>query len=412
MPPQSKPPRTVAVIGGGPAGLMAAETIAGAGVRVTVFDAMPSMGRKFLVAGKGGLNITRDEPFEQFLSRYGARRAALEPFLTAFGPAELRAWFHDLGFETFTGSSGKVFPRGMNAGPVLHAWLERLRVLGVAFLPRHRWRGWTPEGALRFSSPAGETAFRADATVLALGGASWPHLGSDGGWVAVLRERGVPVAPLKPANCGFDVTWSDYFRARFAGEPIKAVRLRFGDFQQRGEFVITGHGVEGSLIYAASARLREEIERHGQAVIHLDLAPDWTLERLRSRLSRERGSRSLPEHYRRTVNIRGVKFALLREFTPKAALESPAQGAEAIKNLAIPLLSPRPLAEAISTAGGVDFAALDENLMLRGLPGVFCAGEMLDWEAPTGGYLLTACFSTGRAAGLGVLRHLVQSAQF
>ena len=299
----------------------------------------------------------------------------------------------------------------MNAGPVLHAWLERLRALGVRFHLRHRWLGWTPQGELRFAAPEGETRLRAAVTVLALGGGSWPHLGSDGDWTAVLRARGVAVTALKPANCGFDVGWSDYFRARFAGTPLKAVTLRFGDFQQRGELVISEYGVEGGLIYAASARLRDALETRGEAVIHLDLAPDWEVTRLRARLSRGRGKRSLAEHYRRTVNIRGVKFALLREFTPKTALESPSQGAEALKNLKTPLISPRPLAEAISTAGGVDFAALDENLMLRALPGVFCAGEMLDWEAPTGGYLLTACFSTGRAAGLGALRYLAGAAQ-
>ena len=392
------------VIGGGPAGLMAAEVLAQGGWPVSVYDAMPSVGRKFLIAGKGGLNLTHDETFTRFLSRYGRRRTALEPFLMAFGPVELRAWFRDLGFETFTGSSGKVFPRGMNAGPILTAWLKRLRGLGVRFYPRHRWVGWDAENVLRFDTPKGEITVSAEAMILALGGGSWPHLGSDGSWVPLLQARGVKIAPLEPANCGFDVPWSEYFRERFAGTPVKAVKLHFGAAQRRGEFIITQNGLEGSLIYAFSAQLREAIKTRKRVVIRLDLAPDRSVENLQARLSRGRGSRSLSEHFRRAAGIRGVKFALLREFTPKAALESPVRAAESIKGLAIPLIAPRPLDEAISTAGGVDFAALDENLMLRVLPGTFCAGEMLDWEAPTGGYLLTACFSTGRAAGFGALQ--------
>jgi uncharacterized flavoprotein (TIGR03862 family) len=405
------------VIGGGPAGLMAAEVLAQRGVRVDLFEAMPSMGRKFLVAGKGGLNITHAEPLEQFLTRYGEHRSLLEPFLKAFGPVELQAWLHELGFGTFVGSSGKVFPAGMRASPILHAWLARLRGFGVRFHTQHRWLGWGENDLLRFETPTGKKSVRANAVVLALGGGSWRKLGSDGAWVPWLQARGVPVASLKPANCGFEVSWSDHFRARFAGTPLKAVALSFTNsqgqhFEQRGELVITEHGVEGSLVYACSALLRDEIEAQGIAAPQLDLAPDWSQERLVEQLSRPRGSRSVSEHLRRKVGIRGVKAGLLREFIPKERFADPIEMAAAIKSLPIPLVAPRPLDEAISSAGGVSFEALDENLMIRSLPGIFCAGEMLDWEAPTGGYLLTACFSTGRAAGLGVLSWLSAETPF
>jgi len=401
----------VAIIGGGPAGLMAAEVLIQQSVPVDLYEAMPSMGRKFLVAGKGGLNITHAEAFDQFLNRYGDRRPQLEPYLRPFGPTELRAWLHELDFETFVGSSGKVFPKGMNAGPILHAWLERLRQAGVNFHTRHRWLGWNSDGALRFITVQGEKTIQAKAVVLALGGGSWRKLGSDGAWVEILKERSIPIAPLKPSNCGFEVGWSEHFRERFAGEPLKAVELTFRDsqgrfFQQRGEFVISEYGVEGSLIYAASALLRDEIETQGQALISLDLVPDLSEGQVSQKLGKPRGTRSLSEHWRRTVGIKGLKFSLLREFTPEGSLADPLRGAAALKALRIPLLATRPLDEAISSAGGVAFEALDQNLMIRALPGVFCVGEMLDWEAPTGGYLLTACFSTGRAAGLGVLEWL------
>jgi uncharacterized flavoprotein (TIGR03862 family) len=399
----------LAIIGGGPAGLMAAEVLTQAGLRVDLYESKPSMGRKFLVAGKGGLNLTHSESLEQFLSRYGARRPQLEPLLKDFGPGQLRQWAQGLGIETFVGTSGRVFPVGMQTAPLLHAWLERLRAAGVTFHTRHTWLGWNNAGSLRFATPAGETAMQADAVILALGGGSWPQTGSTGAWIPILADRGVPVAPLKPANCGFDAAWTEHFRTRFAGHPLKTVLLSFTDshgraFSQPGEFIVTETGLEGSLIYACSALLRDEIEATGQAVIHLDLAPGWTQARLLQRLSRPRGAKSISSHLERSVGLKGLKAGLLWEFVPKADFADPEKLAHAIKDLPIPLLAARPLKEAISSAGGVRFEALDEHLMLRLLPGVFCAGEMLDWEAPTGGYLLTACFATGRAAGLGAIQ--------
>ena len=407
-------PKNVAVIGAGPAGLMAATLLSQQGVQVNVYEAKPSAGRKFLVAGKGGLNLTHSEPREGFLSRYGKRRENLEPMLAAFGADGLRKWVHELGFETFVGTSGRVFPEGMKSSPILRAWLEHLREEGVHFHFRHEWLGWDKNGSLRFLSPAGETSVQADAVVLALGGGSWPKLGSTGTWVEILRQRGVEVAPLKPSNCGFDVGWSEHFRTRFAGQPLKSVALSFTDLQgerlsKQGEFIVTETGVEGSLIYAFSAWLREEIETQGKVVIHLDLMPDWSHQRLVDRLSQPRGSRSLPSYLKKAVGIQGVRAGLLWEFVPKEDFADPHVLAAAIKTLPVPLLSPRPLEEAISSAGGVCFEDLDERLMLKSMPGVFCAGEMLDWEAPTGGYLLTACFSTGRWAGSGVLEWLKAS---
>jgi uncharacterized flavoprotein (TIGR03862 family) len=403
--PDFQPP-ILAVIGGGPAGLMAAETAAAGGCRVEIYDAMPSVGRKFLLAGKGGLNLTHAEPPESFPSRYGARRAVLEPLLREFGPMELRAWAKELGVETFVGSSGRVFPAEMKAAPLLRAWLRRLREAGVGFHARHRWRGWDADGTLRFETPEGSRSVRVDAVVLALGGGSWARLGSDGAWVPRLEARGIPVRPLRPANCGFDVGWSEHFRSRFAGQPVKPVAAAFTDSEgiehrRPGEFVVTDTGVEGSLIYALSAPLRDMIEATGTAILRLDLAPGRELPRLAEALARPRGSRSLANHLKRAAGIEGVKAGLLRELLPPEDFTDPARLAAGIKNLPLRLLAPRPLDEAISSAGGVAFEALDEGLMLRELPGVFCAGEMLDWEAPTGGYLLTACFATGRAAGAG-----------
>ena len=402
---------SVIVIGGGPAGLMAAEVLAAAGVAVDLYDAMPSVGRKFLLAGKGGMNITHSEPLEPFLSRYGARRDRIEPWLAAFGPDALREWIHGLGIPTFVGSSGRVFPEGMKSAPLLRAWLHRLRELGVRFHVRHRWLGWDAEGRLRFATPEGEISLRADAVVLALGGASWARLGSDGAWVPLLEARGLPVAPLRPANCGFELAWSEHFRSRFAGQPLKPVVLSFTDatgviHRRQGELMVTGHGLEGGLIYALSTPLREAIALHGQATIQLDLVPGRTLERLTADLARPRGAASLAKHLKARAGIEGVKAGLLREALSPAELDDPARLARTLKSLPLTLTATRPIDEAISTAGGIMFDALDEQLMLRGMPGVFCAGEMLDWEAPTGGYLLTACFASGRATGLGALRWL------
>jgi len=396
----------VAIIGGGPAGLMAAEVLSQRGLPVHLYDAMPTVGRKFLLAGKGGLNLTHAEPLEQFLDRYGDRRPQIGPLLRQFGPQELRDWAHGLGVETFVGSSGRVFPLEMKAAPLLRAWLRRLRADGVVFHMRHRWLGWMAEGALRFATPGGETAVSADATILALGGGSWPKLGSDGAWVPQLQARGVAVAPLKPANCGFDVGWSDHFRQRFAGEPVKTVVLRFANFARQGEFVITETGVEGSLIYAVSALLREEIAANGRATFHLDLLPDKTEAQVAASLAKPRGSRSLSSHLQSRLGLKGVKVGLLRELVPAADFADPTRLPEAIKGLAVTVVGTRPLAEAISSAGGVMWAGLDERLMVTAVPGLFCAGEMLDWEAQTGGYLLTACFASGRAAGEGVVAWL------
>ena len=399
---------TVAVIGAGPAGLMAAEVLSQAGQQVHVFDAMPSAGRKFLLAGKGGLNLTHSEPFDVFASRYGARRPQIEPLLQAFDAQALRAWAHDLGITTFVGTSGRVFPAEMKAAPLLRAWLHRLRAAGVQLHMRHRFLGWTEDAALRLASAQGEQAVRADAVVLALGGASWPRLGSDGAWVPLLEQRGVAVAPLAPANCGFDVRngWSEYFSSRYAGRPFKSVAIRFRQFARKGEFVATATGVEGSLVYAASALLRDEIRARGSATFELDLLPAKTPAQVHAEVSHPRGSRSLASHLKSRLGIEGIKLALLHELLSRQDIHDPARLAAAIKALPVTLAAPRPIEEAISTAGGVRFEALDQNLMLRAAPGVFCAGEMLDWEAPTGGYLLTACFATGRAAARGVLDFL------
>ena len=403
--------RSAAVIGGGPAGLMAAEVLAQGGVRVDLFDAMPSVGRKFLMAGRGGLNLTHSEPSEPFLSRYGARRAQIEPLLEAFGPEALRSWVHELGVDTFVGTSGRVFPTEMKAAPLLRAWLRRLREGGVNFHMRHRWCGWDESGALRFATPRGEQSVHADTVVLALGGGSWARLGSTGAWVTLLAQHGIPIAALRPSNCGFDVGWSEHFRKRFAGHPVKSVIAAFTDssgmvYRQQGEFIVTATGVEGGLIYALSARLRDKIAATGSAVIHLDLAPGKELQRLIEELSRPRGSRSMANHLRSRLGIEGVKAGLIRELVPAPDVAEPARLGAAIKALSLRLISARPLDEAISSAGGVAFEALDERLMIRSAPGVFCAGEMLDWEAPTGGYLLTACFASGRSAGLGALAWL------
>lgn len=407
-------PAHVAIIGGGPAGLMAAEVLSQAGVRVDLYDGMPSVGRKFLLAGVGGMNITHSEAYPAFLSRYAERAPQIAPLLRSFDADALCRWIHDLGIETFIGSSGRVFPTDMKAAPLLRAWLKRLRDSGVVIHTRHRWLGWDEHGALRIDSPEGEKTLKPDATLLALGGGSWSRLGSDGAWMLPLEQRGVGLAPLQPSNCGFEVqAWSELLVSKFAGAPLKNIAIGLNDDIPRlGECVITATGIEGSLIYALSAPIREAINQYGAAVIHIDLLPGRPVDKLQAALSKPRGSRSMAKHLHSQVGIDGVKAALLRELTDAATFADPALLARAIKALPLTLIKTRPLDEAISSAGGVTFEALDEQLMLKALPGVFCAGEMLDWEAPTGGYLLTGCFASGRAAGLGIVQWLKSSARF
>ncbi|WER44945.1 TIGR03862 family flavoprotein [Cupriavidus sp. WKF15] len=409
-------PVEAAVIGGGPAGLMAAEVLTAHGVRVHVFDAMPSVGRKFLMAGKSGMNLTHAEPEPAFLARYGERTDRIAPMLADFGAQALRDWVHGLGIETFVGSSGRVFPTDMKAAPMLRAWLHRLRESAVQFHMRHRWLGWTDDAAraLRFATPHGEQHVQANAVVLGLGGASWSRLGSDGAWVPLLAQHGVDIAALRSANCGFDVDWSAMFSERHAGHPVKPVALAVTDTQgnthyRQGEFVISAGGIEGSLVYALSAPIRDRIDRDGEAVIHLDLLPGHDAPRVLAEVSHPRGSRSLSSHLQSRLGITGVKAGLLRECLSKEAMQDTATLAASIKALPLRLLRARPIDEVISCAGGVRFEAMNASLMLDALPGVFCAGEMLDWEAPTGGYLLTACFASGRTAGLGAAQWLVSS---
>ncbi|HSB95007.1 MAG TPA: TIGR03862 family flavoprotein [Spongiibacteraceae bacterium] len=419
-------PLTVAVIGGGPAGLMAAEVLSLGGARVHLFDAMPSVGRKFLLAGVGGMNITHSETQEKFLRRYGARQPQIAALLRDFDAGALRHWVHGLGVDTFVGSSGRVFPADMKAAPLLRAWLHRLRSQGVAFHTRHRWLGWCDSAAerLRFATPNGESTQTFDAVVLALGGGSWSKLGSDGHWQELLEPRGVAMNTLKPANCGFDIAWSQYFREHFAGQPLKSIGAIVVDtagnvaadtdgqpLRQKGECIITASGIEGGVIYSLAAPLREQILARGNAHLRLDLAPDRSLENVIAALARPRGSNSLANHLRKQLNIAGAKSGLLYE-TLASEMDEVRRAnqladvvalASHIKSLPLVLHGTRPLDEAISSAGGICFSALDEQLMLRNIPSVFCAGEMLDWEAPTGGYLLTACFASGRAAALGAL---------
>jgi uncharacterized flavoprotein (TIGR03862 family) len=407
-------PRHAIVIGGGPAGLMAAEVLAAGGARVDLYDAMPSVGRKFLLAGKGGMNITHAEDFAAFAGRYGARRDAVRPWLDGFPPDAVRAWIHGLGVDTFVGTSGRVFPADMKAAPLLRAWLHRLRESGVAFHMRHRWQGWQ-DGALRFDTPDGTRTVAADgsAVVLALGGASWARLGSDGAWVPLLADRGVDVAPLVPANCGFDADWSAHFAGRHAGAPLTTVALALagaGDGTQpvfrKGQFVVTATGIEGSLVYALSAPIRDRIAADGSATVLLDLLPDHDPQRVLDEVTRPRGTRSMASHLQSRLGIKGVKSGLLHECLSKEQYADPARLARALKALPLVLKRTRPIDEAISSAGGVRFDALAGGTMLRALPGVFVAGEMVDWEAPTGGYLLTACFGSGRAAGAAALAWL------
>ncbi len=398
------------VIGGGPAGLMAAETLATSGLAVTLCEAGPRPGRKFLLAGSSGLNLTHSEPLPRFIQRYGRRQRQVGRWLQVFGPDDLRAWAHGLGIPTFVGSSGKVFPQGMQAAPLLRAWLQRLQSLGVHIHTRCRWLGWSASGEHRLQTPQGERTITAAAVLLALGGASWPQLGSDGAWYPILQAAGIPLAPLEPANTGFETNWSPHFQEEFSGTPLKTIALclPWTGFRQRGECVVTRYGLEGHLIYVASAAIRDRIREHGQAQVQIDLLPDVAQKTLAARLAQPRGKRSLGEHLRRRARLNALKRGLLREQTPNLAQLSPEQLAARIKALPLIFLRPRPLAEAISTAGGVRLEALTPDLMARTYPGLFFAGEMLDWEAPTGGYLLTACFASAVVAARGMARYLKQ----
>lgn len=414
---------TIVIIGAGPAGLMAAEVIASAGFSVSIFDAMPSVGRKFLLAGVGGMNITHSEPHTKLVSRYFEASADLRPFLDQFTAEDLRDWIHQLGVETFVGTSGRVFPKEMKAAPLLRAWLHRLRSMGVNFFTRHQWQGWSDSGELIFTRHivdknsadkySEQVLINAKACVLALGGASWPKLGSTGKWVDFLVQKNIDVRSLSPANCGFNSSWSDQFAAEFSGQPLSTVSLSCYDLKGnrhllRSEAVIAGFGIEGTGIYALSSYLREKIAAEGSTELTIDLLPDFSLEKITSLLSKDRQKNSMTNFLRKQLNLPPVKLALLRELTDKSIWSDVTKIAQAIKQLGLVCRSARPIDEAISSAGGIRLTELDSNLMLKRLPGVFCAGEMLDWEAPTGGYLLTACFATGRAAGLGVLEYCRQ----
>ena len=405
----------VAVVGGGPAGLMAAHRLAQQGLSVMVFDGSASVGRKFLLAGRGGLNLTHSEPAEPFVGRFGAQQAVVGNWLQDFGAQQVQDWAQGLGVETFVGTSGRVFPKDMKAAPLLRAWLVAMRAAGVRFAMRHRWLGWADGGALRFATPDGETTVQARATVLALGGGSWSRLGSDGAWAPLLTQAGIAVQPLQPANCGFDVGvlgaatqagWTPLFATKFAGQPFKSVAINFDgangqQFARRGEFVATDKGVEGSLVYAVSAMLRDTISAQGSATFTVDLLPNHSAERVLAEVKHPRGTRSLASHLKSRLSLDGIKTALLFEVLGKEGMNDPARLAAAIKAAPITVTVPRPIDEAISTAGGVDLAGLTADLMSQAQPGVFFAGEMLDWEAPTGGYLLTAALSSGVRAAQG-----------
>jgi uncharacterized flavoprotein (TIGR03862 family) len=403
----------VAVIGAGPAGLMAAEVLALAGAYVVVYDAMPSAGRKFLMAGRGGLNLTHSEPLPQFLARYREATPHLKAAIEAFPPQALREWSEALGQETFVGSSGRVFPKAFKASPLLRAWLRRLESIGVGLTPRVRWIGWDEQGCLGFETSHGARAIKPSATVLALGGASWPRLGSDGAWVDTLTAKGVEVSRLRPANCGFTINWSDVFRDRFQGQPLKSIALNFGAHNVRGEAIVTRSGIEGGAIYALSAELREAIEKSRSATLHISLRPDLNIDDLIAKVSAPKGKQSLSNFLRKAVSLSPLAIGLLQEAakasgTSLASL-APPDLANLINAVPIELTGIAPIARAISTAGGIAFDELNTDFMLRRLPGVFAAGEMLDWEAPTGGYLLQASFATGAAAGRGALKWLSKS---
>ena len=400
-------PLEIAIIGGGPAGLMAADHLSARGYSVDLFDAMPSVGRKFLQAGKGGMNLTHAEPFAEFVQRYGDGASWIRPLLADFGAEQLRQWAVGLGFETFVGSSGRVFPTDMKAAPLLRAWLQRLREQGVRFHVRHQWQGSLDKDQLSFITPVGIQHYQARAVLFALGGASWPRLGSTGAWVAPFSAHGIAVMPLKPSNCGFEMAWSEHFRDKFAGAPLKSIVLSHTNaagelITRQGECVITQHGMEGSLLYPFTPALRHELEQNGSACFYLDLLPGRSLARVEQELRQPRGSKSMANHLRSRLGLEGAKAGLLRECTSAEVFADPTLLAAHIKALPIYVRATRPIDEAISSAGGVELNHLTDHLMLANEPGVFCAGEMLDWEAPTGGYLLTACFSTGLRAALGI----------
>ena len=398
-----------AIIGGGPAGLMAAEVLTNHGIPVDLYDAMPSVGRKFLMAGKSGLNLTHAESYDDFVARFGDVRSKLKPALDAFPPTAIQTWANELGIETFVGSSNRVFPKDFKAAPLLRAWLKRLRAKGLTVHARHKWTGWDEQGSLCFETPNGDVSVRADATILALGGASLPKLGSDGAWAKWLESKGVCITPLKPSNCGFDVDWSAHFLDRFEGQPVKNIKLSFYGNATPGEFVITKSGIEGGPVYALSSRLRDTISTKGSATLTIDLLPDRSGADVQDRVARPRGKKSMATHLKRTLNLSGVKAGLLYECTAKKVFGEPVHLASAIKALPVTVVRPRPIAEAISSAGGVAWHSLDNGLQLNALPGVFVCGEMMDWDAPTGGYLLSACMATGRKAGEAVLKRLNDS---
>ncbi len=405
--PETAKPRTAIVIGGGPAGLMAAEILSTAGIKVTLHERMPSVGRKLLMAGRGGLNLTHSEAFTTFLTRYGVGAEPLRHALESFSPTAMREWAGSLGQETFVGSTGRVFPRAMKASPLLRAWLGRLAGRGVTIVTRSLWRGWDAGGALLFQAADGtQWIAGADITILALGGASWPRLGADGGWVPYLQSRGIAVAPLQPANCGFTIGWSALFRDRFAGQPLKNITLSYATWRIPGEAMITTEGIEGGAIYALSAALRDGIARDGAANLTVDLRPDLSLDELARRLEQPRRGQSLANHLRKATGLAPVAINLLREVSGNTLPEQPRALAGLIKALPLRLIATSGIARAISTAGGVPFSELDDNLMLRAIPGVFVAGEMLDWEAPTGGYLLQGVLATGAAAARGALAYI------
>ena len=393
---------------------MAAEISAAGGARVTVYDRMPSVGRKFLLAGRGGLNLTHSEPLEKFLTRFGDATSHLRPAIEAFPPDALREWSEDLGQPTFIGSSGRVFPKAFKASPLLRAWLRRLESLGLTFALRHRWTGWAANGDLKFEPGGGQKPVKADATIIALGGASWPKLGSDGSWVDALASKGISIAPLRPANCGFAVAWSDVFRNRFEGQPLKGIALSFGKHAVRGEAMVTRDGLEGGAVYALSAPLRDAIIASGEVALHVALLPDAKRNELAQRLGAPRGKQSFTNFLRKAANLSPAGIGLLQEAAANAGTKlsamRPDKLAAFINAVPVRLTGIAPLARAISTAGGISLSEIDKNFMLRKLPGVFVAGEMLDWEAPTGGYLLQASFATGAAAGRGALKYLASRA--